>query len=176
MTGCGCQSYPDQALGRSSSRSRQAAEKVKVRQKENMKELQTWSITVWGRLSASMSRTKQSAPESSRLSRRHARTFLIRIDLEVKMIMVMIFKKKCCCETGHCEASAGKAILEAAAFGDSKISKSSLFLSSRSEACTAYHTLEHVCALIRFLHCTFQPCSSKRCQLCTVERATNTHT
>ena len=95
MTGCGCQSYPDQALGRSSSRSREAAEKVKVRQKENMKELQTWSITVWGRLSASMSRTKQSAPESSRLSRRHARTFLIRIDLEVKMIMVMIFKKKC---------------------------------------------------------------------------------
>ena len=43
----------------------------------------TWSMTVWGRLSASMSSTKQSAPESSKLSRRQARTFLIRIDLGI---------------------------------------------------------------------------------------------
>merc|ERR550534_1619873 len=49
----------------------------------------SWSITVWGRLSASMSSTKQSAPESSKLSRRQARTFLIRIDLERSGIMIL---------------------------------------------------------------------------------------
>merc|ERR1719150_2466704 len=49
----------------------------------------SWSMTVWGRLSASMSSTKQSAPESSKLSRRQARTFLIRIDLERSGIMIL---------------------------------------------------------------------------------------
>ena len=57
--------------------------KYKCKYKVGKIYLLTWSMTVWGRLSASMSRTKQSAPESSRLSRRQARTFLIRIDLEV---------------------------------------------------------------------------------------------
>ena len=64
--------------------------KYKCKFKVGKIDLLTWSMTVWGRLSASMSRTKQSAPESSRLSRRQARTFLIRIDLQVKVVMSMV--------------------------------------------------------------------------------------
>ena len=72
---------------------------------QNVRKL-TWSMTVWGRLSASMSRTKQSAPESSRLSRRQARTFLIRIDLEVNCDygggdVEVLMRLLSCCETGH---------------------------------------------------------------------------
>ena len=50
-----------------------------------MEEVLTWSMTGCGRLSASMSSMKQSAPDSSRLSRRQARTFLIRMDLRVEV-------------------------------------------------------------------------------------------